>query len=164
MTHTIAGARGQVKDRDAVLRRAQGWAEARGSDVLLADASVVFGRDHLESAVLHAERSRDAGLMATRSVSMEALLYLAAQKQVTDAIRVAGIKEGSRATAIAIFGRASIEELVAHLGWLRDDGVLDSRRKDLGILGIRNAERSTVPERELVDLALERTALLDVLK
>lgn len=164
MSHAIAGARGQVKDRDGVLRRAQDWAAARGSDVLLADASVVFGRDHLESAVLHAERSRDASLMATRSVSMEALLYLAGQRQVADAIRVAGIKDGTTAVAMTVFGSAPVDDMIAHLGWSRDDDVLDARGKDLGVLGIRDVEFGTVPQGNIADLALERTALLDVLK
>ena len=164
MSHAIAGARGRVKDRDAVLRRAQDWAAARGSDVFLADACVVFGRNHLESAVLHAERSRDAGSMATRSLPMEALLYLAGQRQVADAIRVAGIKEGTTVVAMTVFGSAPVDDLIAHLGWSRDDDVLNARGKDLRVLGIRDTEFGTVLQESRADLALERTALLDVLK
>jgi len=164
MSHALAGARGDVKDRDAVLRDAQAWAAGLGCDVLLADASVVFGREHLESAALHAERARDAKLMATRSVAMEALLYLAAQRQVADAIRLAGIRESTRTVAVVVFGEGPVDDLIGRLGWSRDDGVLDSQGKDLSVLGIKAAERGTVPDDRIVDLALERTALLDVLK
>ncbi len=164
MSHASAGARGAVKDRDAVLKIAQEWASGVGCEVLLADASVVFGREHLESAALHAERARDAGLMATRSVSMEALLYLTGERQVADAIRVAGIRNGTTTIAVGLFGAAPVEELIARLGWSRDDAVLDAMGKDLSSLGIRDVERGTVPQDRVLDLALERTALLDVVK
>ncbi len=164
MRHMLAGARGAVRDRDAVVREAQSWAADNGVDVLLADASVVFGRDHLESAALHAERARDAHAMATRSVSMEALLYLAAQRQVADAIKMAGIKESTSAVAVVVFGGAAADDLIRRLGWVRDDVVLDPRGKDLSILGVRNAALGTVPRDRITDLALERTALLDVEK
>ncbi len=164
MSHTFAGARGNVKDREDILRRAQAWAAERSADVLLADASAVFGREHLESAAFHAERSRDAGTMTMRSLSMEALLYLAGQRQVADAIRVAGLKDGTQAVAVLIFGPASPEELLSRLGWSRDDAVLDAHGKDLRRLGIAAAERKTVPEDRATDLALERTALVDVAK
>lgn len=164
MMHSVAGARGTVRDRDSVVRKAQDWAAARGSEVLLADASVVFGRDHLESAANHAERARDTGLMATRSVSMEALLYVAGRRQVADAIEAAGIREGTSAEAIAVFGDASVDDLISQMGWVRDDGVLSPSGKDPSSLGIADAERGTVPEEKVIDLALERTALVDVLK
>ncbi len=164
MSHTIAGARGAVRDHEDVLRRAQAWAAARESEVTLADASVVFGRDHAESAALHAERSRTSGTMATRSVSMEALLYLAGRRQVADAIQFAGIREGTATEAVIVFGDAPIDELIRLLGWSRDDPVLGASGKDLAALGIAPNERGTVPEGAIVDLALERTAFVDVLK
>jgi KEOPS complex subunit Cgi121 len=164
MSHQVAGARGSVKDRDAVLREAQVWASARKSEILLADASAVFGRDHLESAALHAERAQRSGNMATRSISMESLLYLAGQRQVVDAIRIAGIEDDTQAVALLVFGGAPVDELLGLLGWSRDDGVLDAGDKDMGLLGVSPAERLTVPAERIADLALERTALVDVTK
>jgi KEOPS complex subunit Cgi121 len=164
MSHEIAGARGDVRDRDAVLRRVQTWASARGSEVLLADASVVFGHDHLESAALHAERARSTGNMSTRSLAMEALLYLAGQRQVADAIRIAGIEDDTKAVAFLVFGDARVDDLLGFLGWSRDDRVLEPGDKDMSVLGVSRAERATVPEERMVDLALERTALVDITK
>ena len=54
MTFDIAGAKASAVDPEAVIRTAAGWASARGADVCLLDARSVFGRDHLESAALHA--------------------------------------------------------------------------------------------------------------
>ena len=164
MSHTMAGARGTVKDRDEVLRQAQSWAAAKGSEVLLADASVVFGRDHLESAALHAERAQAQGSMATRSVSMEALLYLAGQRQVADAIRIAGIKDDTETVALVVFGGAPIDDLLAVLRWPRDDGVLEAGGKTLRVLGLTRAAERTVSADRVTDLALEKTALVDLEK
>ncbi len=164
MTHAIAGARGTVEDPEETLREAQAWASAVDSDVLLADASAVFGRDHVESAALHAERARSSNRMATRSLSMEALLYLSGRRQVADAIRVAGLRRGAKAVAVLVFGNAPVEELIHHLGWTRDDDVLAPSGKDLSVLGIGGPERATLPSARIVDLALERTALVDLTK
>ncbi len=164
MTHRLAGARAVVSDPESIVREAQDWAAARNSEVLLADASAVFGRDHLESAAVHAERAKAAGTMVTRSLSMEALLYLSGRRQVADAIRVAGLRAGTRAAAVVVFGDAPPEELIAELGWERDDEVLAPAGKDPSVLGIGDAERGTVTSEKIADLALERTALVDVSK
>lgn len=164
MSHSIAGARGNVHRRDDTVRAVQVWAAAHGADVLLADARAVFGRAHLESAALHAERARANGSMFTKSVSMEGLLYLAAERQVGDAIQAAGIQDGTSTIGLVVFGEAPASDLIGALGWTQDDRVLEAEGKDLGVLGISAAERSTVSPSKAVELALERTALLDVVK
>lgn len=164
MSRVIAGARARISNPEAEIQRAQEWGTTRADEVLLADARIVFGRDHLESAVRHAERSRDAGSMVARSIAMESLLYLSGQRQVADAIRLAGIKADSPDVAIALFGSTDVDGLVRTLGWVRDDGVLDHEGKSMAILGISSTEEATVPSEMRGDLALERTAILDVLR
>ena len=162
MTYSIGGARGTVEDVESTIQRAREWASRHGSEILLADARLVFGLDHLESAVRHGSRTESAGTMVARSVSMETLRYLAAQRQVADALRVAGIRKGTDRLAVVIFGTGSLDEAVTHLGWTRDDSVLDARGKDLEVLGIQSPERGTVPSDRVQDLALERLALVDI--
>jgi len=164
VTYSIAGARGKVGDVEAVIGEARKWAAQRGVEILLADARAVFGRDHLESAALHGLRARSTGTMIAHSVSMEALRYLAAQRQVADAMHVAGIRRDTDRVAALIFGAGSADEVIALLGWVRDDSVLDARGKDLANLGVRPADRGTVPPDRVADLALERLALVDVEK
>lgn len=162
MIHRIAGARGQTTDPEAVLRKAREWTGNHGGEALLADAGSVFGVDHLESAALHAERSQQTGSMVAHSLGLEALRYISGERQVRDAIRVAGIHPGTDRIALLLFGDGSIDELIASLGWSRDDRVLDAKGKDLALLGLGAIALSTVPPDRVVDLALERTALLDV--
>ena len=164
MTYEIAGARPTVDDPEAILKTVRSWAERMGHEVLLADARVVFGRDHVESAVRHALRAQSAGTMAARTVAMEALRYLSGQRQVAEAIRVAGIRRGTSAVAVVVFGDAGMTDLLALLRWSRDDSVLNPEGKSLQAIGISQAESETLPPDRRADLAIERVALLDVEK
>src|SRR5207245_10994088 len=111
---------------------------------VLADATGVFGRAHVESAIRPALRAHDAGTMVAHSVSMEALRYLSAQRQVADAIRIAGIRAGTQELAVAVFGADSTEELLKLFGWVRDDTVLEPKQRSLTALGFREQAVSTV--------------------
>jgi len=164
MTYEIGGARGTIVDHEAILKKIHAWAESADCDVLLADARIVLGRDHFETAVRHAARAQAAGTMAARSVSMEALRYLSGQRQVADAIRTAGIRPGASGVAIAVFGNQRLDDIVALVGWSRDDAVLDPKGKSLMTLGISEAESRTLPPSQRPDLALEKVALLDLEK
>ena len=164
MTYAIAGARGDVADPEATLKKARTWSERTGSEVLLADARAVLGRDHLETSVRHAIRAQSSGTMAARSVSMEALRYLSAQRQVTDAIRIAGIRRDTKQLAIAVFGPTKVGDLLVTFGWSRDDEVLEAEGKSFREIGITEAEWATLPPNQRADLALEKVALLDVEK
>ena len=95
---------------------------------------------------------------------METLLYLAGQRQVTDAIRVAGIRKDSEAIAIVIHGDVAPDGLLVELEWSRDDRVLGSEGKSLAVLGTTAREAATVPRDRRPDLALEKVAVLDVNK
>src|SRR5207249_2079990 len=80
MTFNIAGARAAVANPEDVVRTAAKWGSSHGAEMCLLDAQSVFGRDHLESAALHAVRARDSRTMSSRSVAMETLLYAAAAR------------------------------------------------------------------------------------
>lgn len=162
MRYEIGGARGSVEDHEAILKTVQSWARPLDGEVLLADARVVFGRDHLETAVRHALRAQAAGTMSSRSVSMESLRYLAGQRQIADAIRTAGIRAGVSEIAIVLFGELRLDDLVSMLGWKRDDRILGPGRKPLETFGISKVESETLPAPQRLDLVLEKVALLDI--
>lgn len=164
MIYEIGGARGTVDVPEAVLKKAHVWSERNEADVLLADARIVLGRDHLETAVRHALRAQSGGTMAARSVSIEALRYLSAQRQVADAIRIGGIRKGTKEIASAVFGHNRLDDLLEALGWSRDDRVLEFEGKSFQTIGIMDAEWTTLPPNQRADLALEKVALLDVEK
>ena len=164
MTFDIAGAKGSKIDPEAVVRTAAEWASSRGAEVCMLDARSVFGRDHLESAALHAIRARDARTMSSRSVAMETLLYAAGARQVQDAIRSVGLRQDTTAIGVVLFGPAKVDDLVHDMGWSRDDGVLAAHGKSLEHFRISDREAQTVSDRQRADLVLEKVALLDVEK
>ena len=163
MTYDIVGAQGEIDDREKLLQDAQAWAARHGCEILVADARAVFGRDHLESAVRHAIRARDAKNMAAKTLPMEILRYLAARRQVSDAIRVAGIRPDTKRIALAFVGGGKVDSFLAAFGWSRDDDVLRAEGKSLANLGISGVQAKTVPQDRRADLALERVALLEVM-
>jgi len=164
VTFVVAGARTTIEDPESVLARARRWGSDHGADVLLADARAVFGRDHLISAALHAERARSLARMTARSVALEALLYLSGRRQVADAIRSAGLRGKTKGVAIVIFDGTDGDAFLRSMGWTRDDTTLDARGKSLRLLGIGSREETTIPPGSRPDLALEKVALVDVLK
>ncbi|MEK6988058.1 MAG: KEOPS complex subunit Cgi121 [Candidatus Thermoplasmatota archaeon] len=164
MSHIVAGARARVTDPEAVLRATRSWASEHGSEVCLADARIVFGRDHLESAALHAERARDSNTMATRSLAMETLLYAAGERQVTEAIRVAGLRPDTQAVGIVLFGRASVDDLLQEMGWSREDELLSEEGKSLEAFGISRLQAASLSKERSLDLVLEKVALVDLEK
>ena len=164
MRHAILGARGSIQDPEAALGKIREWGQTHHAEVLAMDARSVFGRDHLESAVTHAERAQAQGAMGARTLAAETLLYASGQRQIVDAIRVAGLRKGTETVALIAWTADDPEDLLKSLGWVRDDRVLDARGKSLEMLGVNELERGTVPEEEAADLALEKVALLDVLR
>ena len=164
MTFDIAGAKASTVDPETVVRTVAEWTSSRGAEVCLLDARSVFGRDHLESAALHAIRARDARTMSSRSVAMETLLYAAGARQVQEAIRSVGLRQDTKAIGMVLFGSARVDDFIRDMGWSRDDGVLTAEGKALETLGVTRLEAATVSKTQGADLALEKVALLDVQK
>ena len=164
MTFDIAGAKASKVNPEAVVRTAAEWASSRGAEVCLLDAGSVFGRDHLESAALHAIRAQEARTMSSRSVAMETLLYAAGARQVQDAIRSVGLRQDTTAIGVVLFDSTKVDDFIHDMGWGRDDGVLKADGKSLEHLGISDREAKTVSDRQRADLILEKVALLDVEK
>ena len=164
MNHSILGARGKITDPESTVKRINEWSRSRKAHALAVDARAVFGRDHIESAARHAERAQASRTMSSRTLEMETLLYLSGRRQVVDAIRSAGLLEGTDSIGLIVWHMERPDDLVRLLGWRRDDQVLDSAGKSLEVLGVTKTEQGTVREIAAADLALERVALLDVTK
>src|SRR5256886_15078518 len=102
VSHQILGARGTIEDAEPVVRGIRDWAQAGSAEVLPVGAPVVFGRDHLESAIVHAERAKATNAMSAHSLSLQPLLYLSGRRQVVDAIPVAGLRKWTRSLGLVL--------------------------------------------------------------
>ena len=60
------------------------------------DYDSAISRDHLYAACINASVAFSEGTNIARSIGMEVLLFIAMTKQISEAIRIAGAKEGRR--------------------------------------------------------------------
>ena len=128
------------------------------------DPGIVFGRIHIESAVLHAIRAFKHGKNTCRELRTEILLYLSGERQISTAIKVAGIKRDADRCVMIILRpeKGEPDSLIRKMKWVRDDTILSPEGKDLSKLGISRIETRSADPPE--DLVLERVALVDILK
>lgn len=146
-------------------------------DFQLFDARLVATWEHLYFAALNALVAFRSKRNLSKSVAVETLLYASAQNQIQKATRLFGVKQGSSDIAVLIVGEQSepIQSLVSiiseNIGGKRDDRVLElSEEKSECIqrfFGISENQLRTVKrggslERALVDLVIERVALVAV--
>ncbi len=137
-------------------------ARAVGASMLVVRAGMVFGRDHLASALLHAKRAFDEATNSADSLEMETLLYASGERQLSSAIAKIGVTEETREVVVA---RLSGDGFQPDAGWeLLGDRPTRLSVEQLRAFGISDAEISTVPESRVADLVLERVAAVDVLK
>jgi tRNA threonylcarbamoyladenosine modification (KEOPS) complex Cgi121 subunit len=146
-------------------------------DFQLFDARLVATWEHLYFAALNALVAFRSKRNISNSVAVETLLYASAQNQIQKATRVLGVKPSSSNIAVLIVGERSgpiqsvLSTISEDVGGKRDDGVLElsgekseSIRRFFGISEnqLRTAKRGESFERALVDLVIERVALVAV--
>lgn len=161
---TVVGAKGQIENLGSVFKKIRQFSEEKGIEIQLFDADMVFGKEHLVSAVGHAMRAFKTNTNRSDTLPMEILLYASGERQITHAIKKIGIKEKNKEFGIVMIGRCDIKELLDFLGWERDDDVLKPDPKNLSSFNFSAIEEKTVDERKVCDLVLERVAMLDVKK
>jgi len=143
---------------ESILERAK----ESGAEVLVLDGDMVFGTDHLGSALHHARRAIDEGRNSSKSLTMETLLYASGERQLGAAIEKMSVSEHTRSVVVAILsgGRFDIGEGWSQLGPRQADVDQDRLKR----YGFTEAELSTVAPEDRTELVLERVAFVDILK
>lgn len=160
----VMGVRGPPRAAQEVVSLVRGFAEEYVVEIQPLDPAMVFGRDHLISAVEHALRAKGEGRATSRTLAGEVLLYASGERQVGDALAKVGLKGRVEAAALVVLGSSPTGELLGRLGWARDDGLLLAEGKDPTAFGLTGEELSTVAPGAAADLILERVALVDLMK
>ncbi|MDR0334863.1 MAG: hypothetical protein LBH69_03140 [Methanomassiliicoccaceae archaeon] len=130
---------------------------ALGGDVILMNPEYVCGRDHILSAVMHAERAFEHGTNRSKALLTETLLYAAGERQISRALSKMRPKDGCSEMVAAVFDVSELR--LDAVGAVADDGILKCTKEKLKNLGI--APSGTIP---LDDLALEMVATVDIQK
>lgn len=174
-TIQVVGARGRIDDIEKVLHKLQEYMEKHEICAQIFNAELVFGSDHLVSAVKHAVRALRRESNSTNSLEMETLLYASGERQIKNAVPKMGIKKNAEKTALVFIGdlpkvapgkisEKNINEFIATLGLTQDDSVLQGDPEVLKRFGITHEELSTVKKDKYGDLVLEKVAMVDIIK
>ncbi len=135
-----------------ILSLVEEFSKKSGCAVQVLDASMVVGREHIYSAVMHAQRAFEEKRNAARSLPVEIARYASGERQISVALSKVGISEQTRVLAIIILGNCGADALLSELGLERDDSLLKPSPEKL--------KKWKIKEKEEV---LERVAMVDVL-
>jgi KEOPS complex subunit Cgi121 len=157
----LAGATGNIEDTGAFIENVQA---DLGKEALCLDADMVCGREHIESAVMHAERAFNYGTNASDSFAMEVMLYASGERQLSKAMTKMDVKKGVVNVAIVSFEGKVTETMISKWGLRADPQVTSFSFVKASHFGIGQKEADSVPPEKLQDLVLERVAFVDVIK
>ncbi|MBA3046291.1 MAG: KEOPS complex subunit Cgi121 [Candidatus Thermoplasmatota archaeon] len=159
---TVMGVRGCISDMGQFLGKVSAIEKRSSATVQFFRADRIFGAVHLESAAEKAIRAMESGRAMSRTLGMEIMLYAAAERQTSEALRKLGIAKGMTEMALVIVGSITGEEVLKALDLERDDSVLESGGKDYSIFGISQAEIDMIGEPKIPELVLERIAISEL--
>ena len=142
--------------RDSLSKRAV----ENSADILLANADMVFGMDHLRSALYHAERAISEGTNSSDSLVMETMLYASGERQLSAAIKKMSVGNDTTEIVIAVL-RGEIGPLS---GWEKlPDSITAPSGDRLKRFGVTDLELQTCACSP-VELVLEKVMAVDILK
>lgn len=149
----VIGLRGEASFDDMVQHFT-----SMGGEVVIMDPMYVCGKDHIISAVRHAERSFANGTNRSKTLLTEIILYAAGERQISKAMSRMRPKEGSKEYVLALLDIPDDLKL-ADIGMERDDSIADANEEKAKAMGL-----DTSFGIDYEDLALEMVALLELAK
>jgi len=128
-----------------------------GGDVVLLDPGMVCGKDHILSAVMHAERAITNGTNRSKTLLTETILYAAGERQIGRAIEKMRPKDGKSGMVAVLFG---VEEpCLDKMGMVRCDEIMSASQEKAKNLGADLFDGISCE-----DAVLEHVAMTDLLK
>jgi tRNA threonylcarbamoyladenosine modification (KEOPS) complex Cgi121 subunit len=97
----------------------------------------------------------------SKNLGMEMMLYAAAERQTSEALRKIGIFKGIAEMGMVVIGEVP-KNIFEVLGLERDDSVLDPEGKDCSIFDITPEELDIMVGASVTELVLEKVALSEV--
>ncbi len=164
----IIGTYGNISDVDDFLSKIEFFSKNYKISIQAFDADMIFGKDHILSAVEHAVRSINQKTNTTNSFEMEILLYASGERQLKLAIPKMGVKSGKVRIALVLIGdnisEGMIKKFISNLSLNLDDNVLNGDIDTLKKFGLKDDEIKTVAKDKYGNLILEKVALVDIIK
>ena len=141
-------------------------ASAHATRIICFNADMMAGRAHVEAAMRRALRAEQAGITIASSLEMEALLSAAGSRQCSAAARF-GIREGENHAYVCVCPpvEAAFRDLSLFMEFVDGDWEILTEGKRARLreaFGITPAELEAAGADRMVELVLERIALLEV--
>jgi len=161
MTMEIFSGKLDVEDVSGTLKTINRIGKDTGSTIVLFDAAKIAGKPHIESAVMHAERSFAEGKNIARTLSMEILVYASGQRQCSLAPRF-GLQKGQNQVYVLILdgetqrAKDEIRKLVCETEEV--SAANETLKKEFDIT---DEEVEVVGPDRIDELVLERIAMID---
>jgi KEOPS complex subunit Cgi121 len=167
----IIGAKGNIKNIDEFLNKVEDFSNKNNLTIQAFNADLIFGKDHIISAVEHAKRSIERRSNTTNSFEKEILLYASGDRQLKLAIPKMGVKKGDGNIAFVFVNNEKIEipnkitnDFLKSLNLTKDEKVLEGNKETLRKFGINDNEIETVTKEKYGFIILEKVAMVDILK
>jgi len=170
----IIGANGKISNVEEFLKKISIFSKKYNLTIQVFDASMIFGKTHLKSAVEHALRAMKRKTNSTNTLDKEILLYASGERQIKKAIPKMGVKKGCEKIALVLINDdeqdkenlfdSVKENILDQLNLKRDDSVLRGSHQTLLDFGLRDNEINTVTKDKYEFLILEKVAMVDVIK
>ena len=165
-SYEVRSAISTIEDRTAFLQTLRTIAEAHDTHIICFNADMLAGMQHAHTAMCHAVRSYNAGTMVSNTLEMEALLYAAGSRQCSLAAPF-GIHSGENHLYICCYPASDRiwDALVPVVHFVKDSwSCIDSKKQAylMDLFAITRDELATTNGDNIVDLVLERIALLEV--
>ncbi len=172
---TIVGFKNvKIKDIKGFLEDVRG--EVKEAHVQFLDAKLIAGQQHLYFAALNALKAFKRKSNISSSLAIEAILYASAQRQISKAVNLLGVKKDSSRVAVLIIAenRQRMDDCLEVVSRMvpgeRDDMVLELTDEKIGgikrLFEISDLEieaklrRKGLELEALIDLVIEHVALL----
>jgi len=169
VTSDIRAARCTIRDPAAFLRDLRAVAAGYDTHIICFNADVIAGRVHAAAAVTRAVRAFEEGATISNSLEMEALLFAAGSRQCNIAATF-GIHEGKNRVYICCIPAradvwAALEPLFRFVEGRWDTIDSEKSKQLMETYAISHEEIAAAGgDARIVDLVLERVALLQVMR
>jgi len=162
----IRQAKMTVDDRSEFLSAIQSIARKNSTHIICFNADNMAGHRHVKAALHYAQRSFSSGKSISNSFEMEALLFAAGSRQCSIAVSF-GIHEQENAVFVCscpVNGNVW-EELSHHMHFVSEaweEITPEKEERIRSFFSISREELAMVGSERIIDLVLERIALLEV--
>ena len=129
-----------------------------GGEVILLNPLYVYGKRHVLSAVMHAERAFANGTHRSKTLLTETIMYIAGERQASKALKKVRPVSDSEPRVAVLF---DIDDpKLDEIGLVRDDSVIAGTPEKAAAMGLDAFGQDV----DFEELALESVAMLDIEK